>query len=261
MLRAGTLTRDFKHLAVDLFLYDDEETGKKMVKVERHFGKRKNLAAIRTAVSHIQVWQYMYICFSNCQAVQAFVFPRSCKSLLLLRASIGCFVVMVSVQDISQHKKRFYLWDYLAFLPNALIWLDTLLSECQHPAMLFWKWGKIRRQWCRYDHQSRVQQVFAIKGVAEAIAEYLVSMANFETQSSPELTVAKLCAITFEHHNLHSKINGMSASFSWAVGCACRTCSRVSHMASSTRCAWCMPISPSMPILRTMANTSRSEIS
>merc|ERR1712217_911588 len=48
----GTLTRDFKHLNVDMFLFEEE--GKKFLKVECHFGKRKNIAAIRTASSHVQ---------------------------------------------------------------------------------------------------------------------------------------------------------------------------------------------------------------
>jgi hypothetical protein len=52
-LPTGTLTRDFKHLNVDMFLYEEE--GKKFLKVECHFGKRKNIAAIRTASSHVQV--------------------------------------------------------------------------------------------------------------------------------------------------------------------------------------------------------------
>ena len=53
VLVAGTLTRDFKHLNVDMFLFEEE--GKKFLKVECHFGKRKNIAAIRTASSHVQV--------------------------------------------------------------------------------------------------------------------------------------------------------------------------------------------------------------
>ena len=53
MCSAGSLTRDFKHLAVDMFLFEEDE--KKMLKVECHFGKRKNLAAIRTVCSHVQV--------------------------------------------------------------------------------------------------------------------------------------------------------------------------------------------------------------
>ena len=53
LLVAGTLTRDFKHLNVDMFLFEEE--GKKFLKVECHFGKRKNIAAIRTASSHVQV--------------------------------------------------------------------------------------------------------------------------------------------------------------------------------------------------------------
>lgn len=53
LLCAGTLQRDFKHLAVDMFL--TEEEGKKVLKVDCHFGKRKSLASIRTCTSHVQV--------------------------------------------------------------------------------------------------------------------------------------------------------------------------------------------------------------
>ncbi|EIE20380.1 ribosomal protein L9 component of cytosolic 80S ribosome and 60S large subunit [Coccomyxa subellipsoidea C-169] len=48
----GTLVRDFKHLAVDMYLIEEE--GQKQLKVEAHFGKRKALAAIRTCCSHVQ---------------------------------------------------------------------------------------------------------------------------------------------------------------------------------------------------------------
>lgn len=47
------LQRDFKHLAVDMFL--TEEEGQKVLKVDCHFGKRKALASIRTCTSHVQV--------------------------------------------------------------------------------------------------------------------------------------------------------------------------------------------------------------
>lgn len=50
---AGTLTRNFKHLAVDMYIIEEE--GQKKLKVEAHFGKRKALAAIRTAISHVDV--------------------------------------------------------------------------------------------------------------------------------------------------------------------------------------------------------------
>lgn len=50
---AGSLVREFKHLAVDLFVI--EEDGKKKLQVEAHFGKRKALASIRTVCSHVQV--------------------------------------------------------------------------------------------------------------------------------------------------------------------------------------------------------------
>ncbi|KAG2427814.1 hypothetical protein HXX76_012138 [Chlamydomonas incerta] len=48
----GTLTRDFKHLAVDMFL--TEEDGHKVLKVDCHFGKKKRLASIRTVCSHVK---------------------------------------------------------------------------------------------------------------------------------------------------------------------------------------------------------------
>lgn len=52
-ISAGSLTRDFKHLAVDMYICDEED--KKVLKVECHFGKRKNLAALRTVCSHVLV--------------------------------------------------------------------------------------------------------------------------------------------------------------------------------------------------------------
>ncbi|KAL3145959.1 60S ribosomal protein L9 [Trebouxia sp. C0009 RCD-2024] len=60
----GTLTRDFKHLAVDMYKTqddiqpEDEEgevtKGPLKLRVDCHFGKRKRLAAIRTCTSHVQ---------------------------------------------------------------------------------------------------------------------------------------------------------------------------------------------------------------
>merc|ERR1712170_202740 len=44
----GTLTKSFKHLAIDIFMVDP-----KTIKVEKWFGKRKELAAVRTVCSHI----------------------------------------------------------------------------------------------------------------------------------------------------------------------------------------------------------------
>merc|ERR1711878_172643 len=44
----GTLIKSFKHLAVDISM-----PNKKTVRVERWFGKRKELAAVRTVCSHI----------------------------------------------------------------------------------------------------------------------------------------------------------------------------------------------------------------
>merc|ERR1712043_31745 len=45
----GTLKRNFRHLAVDIFMSD-----KKTLKVEKWFGKRKENAAVRTVCSIIQ---------------------------------------------------------------------------------------------------------------------------------------------------------------------------------------------------------------
>lgn len=50
------LVREFKHLAVDMFIV--EEDGAKKLKVEAHFGKRKALASIRTVCSHVTVRTY-----------------------------------------------------------------------------------------------------------------------------------------------------------------------------------------------------------
>merc|ERR1711976_306455 len=44
----GTLTKSFKHLALDISM-----PTKKTVRVEKWFGKRKELAAVRTVCSHI----------------------------------------------------------------------------------------------------------------------------------------------------------------------------------------------------------------
>merc|ERR1711893_540243 len=44
----GTLTKSFKHLALDISMPD-----KKTVRVEKWFGKKKELASVRTVCSHI----------------------------------------------------------------------------------------------------------------------------------------------------------------------------------------------------------------
>ena len=46
----GTLTRNFKHLNLDFQLQD----GGRKLKVDAWFGPRKTMAAIRTAISHVQ---------------------------------------------------------------------------------------------------------------------------------------------------------------------------------------------------------------
>ena len=44
----GSLTKSFKHLAVDIYMHN-----KNTIKVEKWFGKKKQLAAVRTVCSHI----------------------------------------------------------------------------------------------------------------------------------------------------------------------------------------------------------------
>merc|ERR1711963_1117912 len=46
--KRGTLTKEFKHLAVDIYMTDA-----KTIKVEKWFGKKKQIAAVRTVCSHI----------------------------------------------------------------------------------------------------------------------------------------------------------------------------------------------------------------
>ena len=45
----GTLKRDFRHMDVDIM-----KTGPKTLKVEKWFGIKKELAAVRTVCSHIE---------------------------------------------------------------------------------------------------------------------------------------------------------------------------------------------------------------
>lgn len=47
----GVLVRNFKHVQVDMFLTEQE--GVKKLRVEKHFGKRKELSVIRTVTSHV----------------------------------------------------------------------------------------------------------------------------------------------------------------------------------------------------------------
>ncbi|KAH9611309.1 hypothetical protein KSS87_023671 [Heliosperma pusillum] len=49
----GKLVRNFKHLNLD-FQITTNEQGKRILKIESWFGKRKNTAAIRTAISHVE---------------------------------------------------------------------------------------------------------------------------------------------------------------------------------------------------------------
>lgn len=47
----GKLEKDFKHLSVDMFLYEDD--GKQALKVEVWAGTRKVLSSVRTVCSHV----------------------------------------------------------------------------------------------------------------------------------------------------------------------------------------------------------------
>ena len=48
----GTLSRSFKHLPVDMLM-----TNKDTLKVEKWFGKRRELAAVNTVCSHVENMQ------------------------------------------------------------------------------------------------------------------------------------------------------------------------------------------------------------
>merc|ERR1711936_899751 len=87
----GTLVKAFKHLAVDISMPD-----KKTVRVEKWFGKKKQLAAVRTVCSHItnlingvtKGYKYkmraVYAHFPiNCAYVELFATTDSSNILLL----------------------------------------------------------------------------------------------------------------------------------------------------------------------------------
>ncbi|KAF5833159.1 ribosomal protein L9 component of cytosolic 80S ribosome and 60S large subunit [Dunaliella salina] len=48
----GTLQREFTHMTLDMYVF--EEKGQKKLKVDLHSGRRKQLASLRTVVSHVQ---------------------------------------------------------------------------------------------------------------------------------------------------------------------------------------------------------------
>merc|ERR1712198_230402 len=86
----GSLTKSFKHLAVDIYMTD-----KKTIKVEKWFGSKKQLAAVRTVCSHIKnlfkgvTYGFMY----KMRAVYAH-FPINCAiseggSLIEVRNFLG----------------------------------------------------------------------------------------------------------------------------------------------------------------------------
>lgn len=45
----GTLKRAFKHLSIDMYMVN-----KRLIKVEKWFGTKKELASVRTVCSHIE---------------------------------------------------------------------------------------------------------------------------------------------------------------------------------------------------------------
>ncbi|KAL9231503.1 hypothetical protein vseg_006726 [Gypsophila vaccaria] len=49
----GTLTRDFKHFNLD-FQITTNDDGKKILKIDSWFGRKKSTASIRTAISHVE---------------------------------------------------------------------------------------------------------------------------------------------------------------------------------------------------------------
>jgi hypothetical protein len=49
----GKLTKDLSHIAADMYLAEDAETGTKKLKVDIHFSSRKGLSSLRTVISHV----------------------------------------------------------------------------------------------------------------------------------------------------------------------------------------------------------------
>lgn len=49
----GKLSKDLSHIAADMYLIDDAETGTKKLRVEIHFSSRKGLSSLRTVISHV----------------------------------------------------------------------------------------------------------------------------------------------------------------------------------------------------------------
>lgn len=73
----GTLTRTFRHLAVDITM-----VGKSTVMVEKWFGKHKELAVVRTVCSHIENMIKGVTKVSNIKASIELVWAsRNCLSL------------------------------------------------------------------------------------------------------------------------------------------------------------------------------------
>ena len=55
--KRGTLVRDFKHLNVEIYKKKNEKTGNEVIVVEKWFGSKKELAAVRSVCSHIKNMQ------------------------------------------------------------------------------------------------------------------------------------------------------------------------------------------------------------
>merc|ERR1712205_215018 len=55
--KRGTLVRDFKHLNAEIYKKKNEKTGKDVIVVEKWFGSKKELAAVRSCCSHIKNMQ------------------------------------------------------------------------------------------------------------------------------------------------------------------------------------------------------------
>lgn len=76
----GVLVRTFKHLAVDIFMVNP-----RLIKVEKWFGRKKEIAAVRTVCSHIENMlkgvTKVIICIEMCCSRAQCLFLGHCKNI------------------------------------------------------------------------------------------------------------------------------------------------------------------------------------
>jgi uncharacterized Fe-S cluster protein YjdI len=88
----GTLVKSFKHLSLDIFMKDA-----KTVQVEKWFGKKKELAAVRTVCSHI----------TNCIKGVTYVSTRAARGVGPVAANVTFFISLLILLHLDPERKFF----------------------------------------------------------------------------------------------------------------------------------------------------------